>query len=1201
MNHTRLTARSVLAVVMAAALPKIMGQAVENAPASATDSDQEIVMSPFYVESSEDHGYQATQTLAGTRIKTELKDVGSAISVVTKEFLRDTGARKTEDLLVYTTNTEVGGISGNFAGGGNSATIGLDSARLKPQSNTRVRGLSAADNTRDFFLTDIPWDGYIVDRVDLQRGPNSILFGIGSPAGIVNSSVNSANFKDQDKLEFRYGSYGSARGVLDLNKVLLKGELAARFVALDDNTQYRQRPAFNHDIRQFGALRWDPKFLAKNGAHTSLKINFEHGSINANRPRTTPPLDGITPWFNNLGKRTYSAVDAGVKDDLLVPTDRTYGFRGATYRPGGGDNASVTNPNYEPWLDGPAGRIYDGPVAIFADNASSTQNSNFIFGAFTDPMKVGAPTGGLGKLGWITMAGIQPYATYAVKAKLPNANLGVYKNKMLTDSSVFDFYNVLLDGPNKHEEQKFEAWNAALQQTFFGNRVGFDLAVDRQNYTQGQETLLSAGQGDMLLVDVIRTLPDGTTNPNVGRPFVSSDAGGGRYNTKRDAFRATAFGELRFQDFMGKTLLSRLLGRHVFTGLYNTQKEEINNRGWARYASTDAFTPTAGNPINQASRSINVMSYLGGSIASASSPTSLSIPGIQALQTPKTSGNVLFFNSSLKTGVDPATADLNNTANYIGWTPRAISVWNSSLGDEAHLYTSASKSKAITKSQAFIWEGHLLDDVIVPIIGLRKDTQDVYNAGTVPNLGATGEQKNPNDPTWRLPTGADDVGGPTNRTYNSETGRSTSWSVVAHMPKQWKEKMPLRTDISFFYNRSSNFSVDAGRQDVFGHPIAAPQGKTKDYGIVINTLNDKLTLKINWYETTVSNATIDTNAIGASYLLGAGEAWGYGFATWAKKGPTANAYGSPGASAFGPNYNLKADGTLIDPTINPEQGGWLAYEPQNGETVAQAYAHQKAAINAFLANPVPADFAKTWNIKYDTATTDWGNMTSWSQASNIAVTGDTKSKGTEYEIAATPIAGLSIAFNASKTSASRLNIAQSYATWVEQRYAFYKTVAGDVRLWGGSAGTETVRSKFEAEFYGPYTLFRLQENNDVPELRPWRFNLVTNYSFQGHGLKGLNVGGGYRWEDEIVTGYPVKNGTFDLANPYKGPSDSHLDLWAGYERKLTSKLHWRVQLNLRNVLAHKRLIPLTVQPDGSPGAFRIPDLTSWTVTNTFTF
>ncbi len=85
-----------------------------------------------------------------------------------------------------------------------------------------------ADNTRDFYLSDIPWDSYNVGRVDLQRGPNSILFGIGSPAGIVNSSLNPASFKDSNKVENRLDNYGSFRISADFNKVLLK-DVALRY------------------------------------------------------------------------------------------------------------------------------------------------------------------------------------------------------------------------------------------------------------------------------------------------------------------------------------------------------------------------------------------------------------------------------------------------------------------------------------------------------------------------------------------------------------------------------------------------------------------------------------------------------------------------------------------------------------------------------------------------------------------------------------------------------------------------------------------------------------------------------------------------------------------------------------------------------------------------------------------------------------
>src|SRR5690606_9789973 len=160
-----------------------------------------------------------------------------------------------------------------------------------PNGNTRVRGLTAADQTRDFFLTDIPWDGYMVDRVDLQRGPNSILFGQGSPAGIINAGTKQASFRNSNEVSFRVSSYGSARAPVDFNRVLLGDQLAVRVAAVKDNTKFQQDPAFQDTERIFAAIRIEPEFLKRGSARTILKANFEDGTINSNRPRTLPPLD----------------------------------------------------------------------------------------------------------------------------------------------------------------------------------------------------------------------------------------------------------------------------------------------------------------------------------------------------------------------------------------------------------------------------------------------------------------------------------------------------------------------------------------------------------------------------------------------------------------------------------------------------------------------------------------------------------------------------------------------------------------------------------------------------------------------------------------------------------------------------------------------------------------------------------------------
>ena len=183
-------------------------------PVLREKSEDVILLSPFTIGATRDVGYIATSTLAGTRIRTDLKDLGSAISVVTKEFLRDTAATNAGTLLSYTTNTEVGGYQGNFSGAvaGGTGRIEQTSERTNPQFNQRVRGLGRADLTRGYFLTDIAFDSYNTDQVTVSRGPNSILFGIGSPGGVINNSIKlPIHHTSFTEVSARFDSYGRAR------------------------------------------------------------------------------------------------------------------------------------------------------------------------------------------------------------------------------------------------------------------------------------------------------------------------------------------------------------------------------------------------------------------------------------------------------------------------------------------------------------------------------------------------------------------------------------------------------------------------------------------------------------------------------------------------------------------------------------------------------------------------------------------------------------------------------------------------------------------------------------------------------------------------------------------------------------------------------------------------------------------------------
>jgi secreted protein with Ig-like and vWFA domain len=89
-------------------------QASETISAPEASNAGAPQVSPFKVTASDNTGHASTQTLSETRFRTDLKDLAKAIDEVNRQFLADTGASASQELLVYTANTEIGGVCGNF-------------------------------------------------------------------------------------------------------------------------------------------------------------------------------------------------------------------------------------------------------------------------------------------------------------------------------------------------------------------------------------------------------------------------------------------------------------------------------------------------------------------------------------------------------------------------------------------------------------------------------------------------------------------------------------------------------------------------------------------------------------------------------------------------------------------------------------------------------------------------------------------------------------------------------------------------------------------------------------------------------------------------------------------------------------------------------------------------------------------------------
>ena len=59
-----------------------VAQQIPPTPPGTPAADEAVVLSPFQVNAEQDTGYLATTAQSGTRLRTELKDIASSISVV---------------------------------------------------------------------------------------------------------------------------------------------------------------------------------------------------------------------------------------------------------------------------------------------------------------------------------------------------------------------------------------------------------------------------------------------------------------------------------------------------------------------------------------------------------------------------------------------------------------------------------------------------------------------------------------------------------------------------------------------------------------------------------------------------------------------------------------------------------------------------------------------------------------------------------------------------------------------------------------------------------------------------------------------------------------------------------------------------------------------------------------------------------------
>ena len=219
-------------------------------------------------------GYIATRTSTGTKTDTPIIDIPQSISVVTQQFLRDQNNQSFLETLRY-----VPGVIPHQGEGNRDDVV--------------IRGQRS---NADFFVNgvrdDVQYfrDVYNVQRIEVLKGPNAMIFGRGGGGGVINRVLKEADGSRVREVTVGAGQFNLGRVAVDYGDAI-NPNVAARFNAVYENSG---------GFRDFGHLErygFNPTVTFKPTDATTIALSYEyfHDRRVTDRGIPSQTRAGVTP------------------------------------------------------------------------------------------------------------------------------------------------------------------------------------------------------------------------------------------------------------------------------------------------------------------------------------------------------------------------------------------------------------------------------------------------------------------------------------------------------------------------------------------------------------------------------------------------------------------------------------------------------------------------------------------------------------------------------------------------------------------------------------------------------------------------------------------------------------------------------------------------------------------------------------------
>ncbi|MDV3242936.1 MAG: TonB-dependent receptor plug domain-containing protein, partial [Methylocaldum sp.] len=292
-NNYRLKSTALAGTPLALALACATDGAIA-ADEDLTTLDQVKVVGKVEQAGGDTKGYMAKRTTTATKTDTPLIDVPQSITVITQELIKDQNMQSIADTVRY-----VPGVVMSQGEGNRDAVIFRGNA---------TTGDMYVDGMRD----DVQYfrDLYNIDRVEVLKGPNAMIFGRGSSGGLINRVTKQANWENPREASFQVGSWDKFRLTGDFGQAINEN-FAVRLTSMwESSRSFREG---------FHAERWgvNPTVSWRLGDQTQVTFGYEHYEDDRVADRGISSFSGrpvetdVSTFFGDPRRSpTWSKVDA---------------------------------------------------------------------------------------------------------------------------------------------------------------------------------------------------------------------------------------------------------------------------------------------------------------------------------------------------------------------------------------------------------------------------------------------------------------------------------------------------------------------------------------------------------------------------------------------------------------------------------------------------------------------------------------------------------------------------------------------------------------------------------------------------------------------------------------------------------------------------------------------------------------------------